>query len=70
MKDVILKDWGWIRFARLFFALYLIFKAYAVGENIYYFFGAFLLYQAIFNIKCITGACNNDSCEIKNDDIK
>jgi len=64
MKDVILKDWNWVRVARLVFALYLIYKAFIGNETIYYLLGGFLLYQAIFNIKCMTGACNNGSCEV------
>jgi len=63
MKDLILKDWGWLRLARLLFALYLLFKAIYTSEIIYYIVGGFLLYQAIFNIKCLTGTCNNNSCQ-------
>ncbi len=63
MKDLILKDWNWIRITRLLFALYLIFKAIITAETIYYIIGGFLLYQAIFNIKCIAGTCNNNSCQ-------
>lgn len=72
MKDVILKDWGWIRIARLVFALYLISKAYLAGESIYYLIGGFLLYQSIFNIKCMTGTCTTETCDIeqKPNDIK
>jgi len=65
MKDVIFKDWGWIRVARLIFALYLIYKAYSIGESVYYIIGAVLLYQSIFNIKCITGNCTDDSCGVE-----
>ena len=67
MKDLILKDWGWIRFARLVFSLYLLFKAYYIDETIYYIIGAVLLYQALFNIKCLTGTCTSDSCNVEND---
>lgn len=65
MKDVILKDWGWLRLARLIFAFYLIFKAYKTNEIIYYFIGGVLLYQSIFNIKCLTGTCTTDTCNIE-----
>ena len=65
MKDVILKDWGWIRILRLVFSLYLLFKAYTIGESIYYLIGAVLLYQAVFNVKCFTGTCTDNSCIIE-----
>ena len=68
MKDVILKDWGWIRIARLIFALYLTYKAYTLGQNIYYIIGFVLLYQSIFNIKCLTGTCTSESCNISEKD--
>ncbi len=73
MKKVLFTDWNWIRIARLVFAIYLIYKAYIVNEPMYYLLGGFLVYQAVFNIKCMTGACNGDSCEVPNkekDDAK
>ena len=60
MKDILLKDWGWIRVSRLLFGLYLIYTGYVDSQVIYYLIGGFLLYQVAFNIKCIGGTCPTD----------
>lgn len=64
MKDLIFKNWGWIRAARLIFAIYMGYKGYITGDIIYYIIGGLLGYQAIFNIKCLTGTCVDDSCAV------
>lgn len=64
MKNLIFKDWGWIRAARLLFAIYMFYKGYISGDMIYYIIGGLLGYQAIFNIKCLSGACVDDSCTV------
>lgn len=57
MKDILLKDWGWIRFSRLAFGAFMLFKAVTENQSLYYIVAAFMFYQVIFNIKCITGTC-------------
>lgn len=57
MKNLLLKDWGWVRALRLLFGLFMMFKGFADAQVIYYLIGGFLLYQVVFNIKCIGGTC-------------
>lgn len=57
MKDILLKDWGWIRVSRLLFGLFMLYKGYADAQMIYYLISGVMLYQVAFNIKCITGTC-------------
>jgi len=73
MKDILLKDWGWIRISRLAFGLYMLFKALTENEALYYIVAGFMLYQVVFNVKCISGTCPHVPETLpksQNDDIK
>ncbi len=64
MNNYRFKNWSWLRIARLSFAIYMAYKGYVTGDVMYYMIGGLLGYQAILNIKCLTGTCKDDSCSI------
>lgn len=59
MKEVILKNWNFLRVIKLLFGLYLIFESITSKQYILLLLAAFFLYQSIFNVSpCGANGCN------------
>jgi len=58
MKQLLFTNWHWMRFLRLGLALFLFYNAYETHEWFFIAFGAFFLFQAIFNLGCGPNGCN------------
>lgn len=57
MKDLLLRNWHPMRFARLAFSIFLFVQAYILNQWFFIAFGLFFLIQVIFNSGCGANGC-------------
>ena len=68
MKETFFRNWYFMRWIRLAFALFLFYQAFLLKEWMFVVFGLFFTIQVIFNIGCSSNGCTIPYTKNNNDE--